>query len=530
MAGASRQARRLLDELKKQGVEKLPEQLAGEDQELAALDQEIGPDRARALQAQTGNQALQNILRRSGRLDGQGTDLEIEVEEEGQEQEGQELEETGPEEANLETSFAAALSSSDVGAAGASYDDQEAEWDIQYGGDGEPDAAPEAAPRREFRRTRNRRLPMRRDKKGVSAEEIEEELAELDLPPLARPEDPQGDEQMDALWGWLTDPAVLARAALEPEDLDPCPPPLARCVRMGGYLARAARDPLARGLGALTGPLPGGPGLASMVARAGALATVAGLIEAEEASIDTVNKAATLALEDDAVEHGRRAAHRCVKQRRLAAHFIFAEATKDLPPPQGDLPGKRPRPGRRAMGLLNAAIEEVVRPGPIPLAARMPRPSGGDDTADAATAEVDALLRSLTGALEPEGPERIGHETIAPLVHGIENLVNAAGRAQIEIAAAAIAVERATSTTLRRRISGLLKASDHELRSLARDAIGAGQALQPWLARPLDDAWPAIAEAEQRISAVRERLSRVRESSFAALGAFALVSEEAGAR
>ncbi|MCB9760849.1 MAG: hypothetical protein H6739_13510 [Alphaproteobacteria bacterium] len=524
MSAASRQSRRLLDELKKVKTETLPDQVAEEVQEVLTGDTEVSPDKAKHLQPQVGNQALVNLLRRAGRLENQGPQVEVEVEEEQEQEQDQEadLDEAGHE--SLEAAFAASL----AGGSMSSGQGMEGEdWEHDYGGD---DDAPPPPPRRrrEFRRERRRRVTMSRDRKQDDAQDADEgDLSELRLPPLSHPDDPRLDERMDALWGWLRDPLELSRAPLEPEDLVDCPPALARCIAMGRFLTDAGRTPLARSLAALSGPLPGSTSLAGHVARASAVATVAALVEAETTGLHAVNKAATVALEDDAVEHGRAAARTCIRQARLAAHFIFDEATRDE---EGQPPARKPpphAPPRRALGLLHAALDRVVGPGHLPAGPRFPRADGGDDTADDSTAELDALLQQLTGGLVPDDDPRVERDAVIKMVNGIEELVNAAGRTQIDIAAAAIAVERATDTRIRPRVRGLLRAADRELRQLARDALGAGRQIQALVDQPLELAQPTLDDGEVRLESVAGRLLRLRESSFAALGTVALNAEEA---
>lgn len=507
----------MLEQLKKVQPDLVTEQKNAEDQEISSLDQEIGPDRARALQSQVGNQSLVTLLRNNGRNDGPG--LEIEVEEAEEEGEAEQEQEADQELDRPESTFGASLA---AGVAPQSYDN--ADWDFQYGGDGDPEDAPPPPPKRRAFRRSGGSGGATRDPKVKGAEQEDEEELLGDLPPLAHPDDPQGDERFDALWGWLQQPEAMASADLQPEDLVDCPPELARCMLLGGFFQRSGRDPLSRALGSLAGPLPGGPGLASQVSRAAALATVAGLVEAERTGLHAANKAATLALEDDAYQHGLTAARICVRQSRLAAHLIFEHATAherhQLPAALANHP-----PGRHAAGLVEAAITAVMAAEAIPRAPRFAREFEEDQTSNAATAALDRLLRELTGAEEPEAQPLLDHTELEPLIHGIEDLVHAAGRVQIEVAAAAIAAEHATSTRIHTRVWGLLRAADRDLRQIAREMLHIGEELEARVGEPVGDAMPLIERSEHQLEDLVARVERLRESAVAALSRVTLSAE-----
>lgn len=514
MSSTSRQARReLLDQLKQQPKDKLPEKRPADDQEIIGPDQQIQPENARAAAAQLGNTALARMLREAGRQDGPALEIE-EVQEEEQDQE-EDQEEAWDEQ--LDTAFTAQVGS--MGVAGASMESED--WEHDYGGD--DDAPPPPPPRRPraFRRGWQPPNNQVRDRTVASPDEDPLELPEL--PPLAHPADPQGDERFDALWGCLTDPRPLVGPHLQPEDLVQPAEPLAIAQELGTFFARAARDPLARALGRVAGPLPGPATLACQSARAAGLATLAGVIEAGEGPVEPVNQAAVVALERDARARCRAAAHQCVQRARLAAHLIFDEATRAEDPPG---PGPQGGTGRRARGLIEAAILHTVRPWPLRPAQGYARGHAQDSTADADTADLDALLAELTGA--PSAPTVVEAEALQPLIDSTETLVGSAGRAQVELAAAALVVLRATGGGVRPRARALLRAADRELRELARSAVFTGRDLEAQLAQPLDTSETTLRRAEDSLHRLTRQLELLRESSFSALGAMALVGPDRG--
>ena len=511
MSSTSRQARReLLDQLKQVPKDKLPEKVPDLEQEIIGPDHQIQPENARAIANQVGNNALARMLKDAGRQEGPAIEIE-EVQEEEQEQE----EETEQEEAwdeQLESAFTAHMGG--VASAGMAMDAEE--WQHDYGGD--DDTPPPPPPRRvrQFRRGWNPANNQVRDRAGLPDEDAE--LPELeDLPELGHPDEPSQDERFDALWGWVQNTATLTDPDLQPERLIQPPDPLARCLQLGDFFARSARDPVARALGRLCGPLPGPNALSAQVARAAALGTRAGLVEAKDGPVEVVTQAAVIALEREARAQCRVAAHQCVQRARLAAHLVFDEASQGEASPG---PGPVQGAGRRAQGLMEAAIVHAVRPWPLRPPQGYAQRVGGDDTHNESTAELDALLAELTGAAPL--PTEVSSEDLQPLIDTTETLVGSAGRAQVEIATAALVVWRATGEDVRTRARALLRAADRELREIARGAVFTGRECEERIEQSLDEAEPVLRRAEATLERLHRQLGVLRESCFGALGQLAL--------
>jgi tetratricopeptide (TPR) repeat protein len=495
---SSREMRRRLEQQAAKGAE----DQSAQDQKQALdavqdLGQDMGAEQAASLQSTVGNADLSALLKDAGRTESVATAHEEEQEEEQEQDFGEELEGTGLEESLGDFLAGAGARESLVSGAGVE------ELSVLFGGDPE-DEPPPRPPKVRF----NRRLaPMG---PGMRRDEDEEapwqgELDASDLPPLERPGAPQGDERLDALWAWLQDPSASALPDLSPEALVDVPGALERCQTLGRFLAGACRDPLARALARMARPLFSSDSLADHVALAALMAEQAALVEARSAGLPATNRACALALEDDAPAVARRAARICMEQRKLQALLVSDVAMHNEPDtPLRDLTECSQR-GRR---LIEAALRFACPGAPIPDPGTHAAPSPDDGSADASTAEVDALLAELLG--DDAGPERLSDRHLEPWIRASDGLLLQAGRAQVELGAAAIAVRRVTGA--RPRVAVLLKRADKELRQTARQVTRAQNRAEALLGKPYDQAVAPLQRQEQALIDLADRARSLRDA------------------
>ena len=472
-------------------VEKAPERVEQEDQQVDFSGPEVAPDQAQGLQESVGNAALVAVLNEHGRsseLEPVGGDVEVEAG-------GFDFDEAFED-------FLAALGARER--LGGGYDVED--WRKLFGGDPDEDPPPRKPKRKRIRHLTVIASSMQpqEDDDGVP---IPESLHTHSIPPLGAVGPPRQDEQLDALWAWIRDPIASARAALEPEDLVRDEGPLERVATLGDFLASAAAEGLARSLGRLGRPLPGQRSLASQIARAASLVEVACLVEAEAiGSLSVVNRAASIALEDDCGLTARQAAVKLAP--RLNAERICRLALEEEPGPA--LPTTDVVEERGA-ALLEAAVGAAVRPQAIPPLDRHAAPGVADASADEATAGIDALL----GVEEPDPTLRF--EQIAVPLEAADGLLLLAGRSQVELAAAGIAVQRAGGSSPKGPVEALLRSCNLRLRDLARRTAADAAALEELVGEDYAAVHAELTEREGRLVQDAEDLLRYRDSALAAI-------------
>jgi hypothetical protein len=474
-------------EFKKHGVQKIDLSRAKDPkkelEELEKLEegQELSQEVAQRLQGNMGNQAIANMVGKGAAKTGGG----VELEEEQQVEEAVEVEEEGPE---MEGPTHGGSGSGGAGDGAGGAGDP---WDVGMLFDGPDDPDDEVGPTRRRTRWRPTRPDIERfnDDDGDWGEAgglLEEDVAPVDailnvLGPLgdaAR----SGDAIFDVVDAALGDPRAIGRRSWDAEDLidrTGALDPLGRPALIGRFLAVAAAALLARTRGrTLAGPAPAllgrRAGHAGAVARLTALATYAAASEGEP---NQTNRAIGVSLAVDAWPAAVSAARKAAARRRLHAPQIALMALEaaGMRADEDDRSGRLPEPSRLGgLGLLR-----LIPPGfipPIPPFERPGRPPAPHD--DDVMAALDAVMSRMTGGPDPTDtpPDPVvTWMSLEPTLDATEALVNAMGRAQVELAAAAVAVSRVRPGAPVRQT---LVHADRALRELARTAVDAADALR----------------------------------------------------
>jgi len=473
-----------------------------EKQELERLEegQEVSAQQAELLQPQIGNAALANLLARAGgQSAGAASSHEEEVAEEivesQDEEELQELEGEGPQYGG---------GGGGAGGAGGPNDP----WDLGrlFGGDDEGGGAEgggAAQPRLRASPIRELSDPFDEDPLPDEEEDspYEPHHQQIDalLPAVAPlPSSPRrGDARFLTPELDLLDARAIAGLPLSPEELahgDAALAPLARPLELARFLAAHGLSPttraLARGIagGASFFLLPS-TGSSGAAARLATMVLAALAQEAESASQGdapdelalATDRAARLALVREAWPLAVQTARELASTRRLRAPFIADAALAG----RLDTSEQRPEPTMPPDSLGGRALASLLPVSPLlfipPLASSPPPPLPEDDE----TAAIDALLAEWTGGADPRElpPDPVLEaEALEPALAAASDLVNAMGRAQVELAAGAIA---AREVNPRAAVRQVLIHGDRALRLLARDAVQAGDALAELRGAPL---------------------------------------------
>ena len=136
---------------------------------------------------------------------------------------------------------------------------------------------------------------------------------------------------------------------------------------------------------------------------------------------------------------------------------------------------------------------------------------------DPDVAAVDALLAEMTGGQSPTdlpAENRLEASQIAPILSGATELVNQMGKAQVELAAAAIAVAMIDPTV---SLRGTLMHADRALRELARSVVRQGDELHQATGAPLVVLEDLPTRAVDKIRASADALRALRTWSFNAI-------------
>ena len=252
--------------------------------DLRATIEGLDPRRARQLQGQVGNAALNQILAGQAteevlaRAQHAATRLAEQQAREHEEEQEEEREQEEAEQQEAQRLAAADLaptqSTSDEPPPGADVIDAVVRMaaDLLFDGeededdDDDPLGADDPEPRRN--RRRDRWLPERSD-------------SDEHLTPggrSVRRAEARGDERTSTVWCWLQEPAALVEPGFELDhllDAERVPVPLKRISKLAAQLERAARSAPVRALLRRVGPLEGPAGLAPLVARSAALIELA---------------------------------------------------------------------------------------------------------------------------------------------------------------------------------------------------------------------------------------------------------------
>ncbi|MDG1483775.1 MAG: hypothetical protein P8R54_29560 [Myxococcota bacterium] len=485
------------------------------ERELEHLEegQELSADQTATLQPQVGNQAILNLLNRLS--DASHSISNVELEEE-QEEEAQEQEQEEDLESELELRH---LSSGGGGGGGGASGNP---WEVGHLFGGEDDDPVDAPRRPQHRRAATRGDPSAL--KDPFEEEYPEGLSSDDLagidaalgPVAPRADRPRwGDARYQAVEGALLDPARLGRPALTPESLvgyGGPQDPLGRAAEIGRFLSRL--DPEAAVAALLVGPAPvlmtGASGYAGAAARLASLAVCAEAAEGGETDTDA---AVALALVRDAWPTAVEAAREAARRGRLHAPLIVAMVLGE----PVSLPAARARlvpPSR----LGGQALERVLPKSFIPVipVLKIDLPQAQPILNDALAA-ADAVLARMTGGHDPQDAPALPiltPEALRPILSAANALISALGKAQVEAAAAAIAVRKIRPDA---PIRSPLAHTDRALRELARGVIKAGRSLERNQGQPL---MQSRKPAERAIIALRDSaaaLDALRSWVFATL-------------
>lgn len=451
---------------------------------------ELAPEAAQNLQAKMGNQAINSMIAKNNGTEQQGPELEIEEEGQEVEEELPDQEEEGRETEEQRSSYGGSGGGGAGGGAGGQNP-----WDLEalFGGEDDGDGG-----------TRPRRRRMRpsaiRNFPGMGAQDLlpekqagdleSEDLSGIDalLGALGMPARPErwGDAVYQATEVALADPRRIGRrTAIEPEDLvdrTGLLDPIGRPAEIGRFLSEAGDGLLARSLArVLAGPcsalLPPATGHAGAAARLASLAVSACALEGGGQDTD---RAVSLALRRDAWPDAL-----AIAQELGAGGNLFAPAIAEgvLGGKGTILPDDEPEP---ASHLGGRALERVVPEGPrihVPELDLCPTRTVDED---ARVAALDDMLERLMGG-DPDAARDplLTAEALAPVLSAATALVGALGRAQVEVAAAGVAVRRVSP---RAPVQPILERADQVLRQLARGVVRDGRRLEKLVGTPVEQA------------------------------------------
>ena len=474
--------------------------------------QELSAEQTATLQPQMGNQAILNLLNRLQDASNSFSNIEMEEEQE-QEEEGLEQEEG----LESEMDFHHLGGGSGSGGGGGTG---EHPWEVGFLFGGDDDEGGPAAPRRRRRQQRARQ----QDEADDPFEEEFEELSKSDLSSIEvaigptqprRQQNRWGDAHYRAVEDSLMDPTRLGRQSLTPESLighSGPQDPLGRPAAIGRFLSTALPNSSVAGL--LSGPAPSLMTAAS--GYAGAAARLACLAVCAEASIGgekATDDAVALAMVQDAWPQAVEAARHAAKRGRLHAPLIAAMVLgepESLPAARMRLSTPHPLGGQ----ALERSVPDSFIP-PIPTINLTPPPP--PPAVDEALAAADAVLARLTGGpdpFDPPAPPTLTPESIRPVLRSANALMSAMGKAQVEAAAAAIAVRKIRKDA---PIRSPLAHTDKALRELARGVITAGRMLERIQGRPLMEVQDSAKNALQALRDGAAALGALRSWMFATL-------------
>jgi hypothetical protein len=301
--------------------------------------------------------------------------------------------------------------------------------------------------------------------------------------------------------------------------------PIGRATAIGRFLCRNATNEDSRSLARLTeGPaailLPTATGHAGAAAR---LATLTVCAEAQEGKDAHSDRAVAVALCRDAWTHAVESAYEVAKKGRVVAPQIV-EAAGEIMDESEDRPRFHTTHETMAsVRLATLALDTIIPTPMIPdipsLSFSVPPPRIADDPALAA---ADAALAQFTGAADATDlpSERLlDSTTLQPVLDAATALVNAMGRAQVEFAAATIALKRVRPGAHTRSI---LRHADTGLRQLARTVVLHGDKLHQAKGMPVaatgtkaDEAIVAMRQSAQSLISLRHWvLSSIAEALY----------------
>ena len=480
--------------------------------------QEVSPEVAERLQPQMGNLAVQALLTRtaSSTQTSTGTaDMEL----------AEEIGESVDEEYEGGDLSLPAMQMGGGGGDGLPGTHMPWEVGFLFGGDDEPTDTPKRK-----RRQRSRHIERQEEDENPDLPEDDHIPDDVDhiehtmgkTPPM-KEEFRAGDARYRVIEAGLSSPHAIGRRSLKPEsmvDRIDSLDPIGRATAISSFLSRHAASQLARALAtAVSGPasilVPEETGHAGAAARMASLTVCA---QATEGGGTAADSAVQIALSEDAWFEALDAARALAESGHVVAPEIVAraginpsgtEAANDRGTAKvADLPSIRL--GQHALKHLLPAVDLP----PIP---RIHIPSPKRPNHDPAVAAVDLLLEEMTGGQSPTdlpAENRLEAPLIAPVLKGATELVNQMGRAQVELAAAAIAISKINPKV---PIKGTLMHADRALRELARSVVRQGDELHRSTGAPLVVLDDLPERAVDKIRASAEALRALRAWSFSAI-------------
>lgn len=497
---------------------------AKQDMEALEEGKDLAPEAAQRVQNRMGNQALNNIMNRNNAApEAMGASVEMEEEEAQETEQEEELdkgEEEGAEHEETQRQFGGTGGAGGAGGAGDPWD-----LDHFFGGDDDPDGAGKPTRRRRLRPSAIRNFP------GMGAQDLlpqksKDALDDGDLDAIERALGPLGAATPDR-WGdavyqavdaAFADPRRLGRrTVIEPEDLIDSTgvlDPIGRPAEVGRFLGEAGDGLLSRSLArVLGGPsaslLPPATGHSGAAAR---LASLAVCCEALEGGGVTTDRAVAVALRRDAWPTAWEVAAKVhatgpLRAPLLLSTLLGAEAGEEvrLTDPLDTTPI-----GGRAVG-------RIIPEARLPVVPELELTGEAPPELDPEIAEIDALLNSMTGAAalnDPPDPN-LSMGEVGPVLEAATGLVNALSRAQVELAAAALAVRRVHPKA---PVRAVLVKADEALVQLARATVGAGRGLEKLIGQPRETSESNAIAFVNQMREVSSALGALRVWAFSSLG------------
>gem|GEM_PF-1448159 len=323
-----------------------------------------------------------------------------------------------------------------------------------------------------------------------------------------------GDSRFQAIEAGLTHVERVGQKTLSPESLIDRTDhldPIGRPAAIGRFLSTSATTLQARVLGRLiagpaTGVMPPSSGHSGAAAR---LATLTVAAEATEGSWEETDRCIALALVRDAWPDAVLAARIAAQKRRLVAPDILAQALGENAARTDRAPSDRE--SAAATRLATAALERIIPEAHVPhvppvLAHAEPPPPAADPAIAAADAALNRYTSGDSAADLPPDPV-LTKDAVRPLLDAATRLINAMGRAQVEFAAAALAIERVRPGSA---VGSTLRYGDRALRKLARNVVQQGDRLHQSVGTPLSTAGEMPKNIQVQLNASAEALRGLR--------------------
>jgi len=459
------------------------------DLERVEEGQEISADAAERLQPQMGNSAIQALLARTSSSTQSSTGTaELDLAEEVGQSEEEDFEGGSLDMPNVEMGG---------GGDGDGNPIEIAPWEVGRLFGGDDDAPPKPTPKRK-RKPVNRNFadeegaPTYDDEDLLPDDHIDHIETRLGETPRMREEFRSGDARYRAIETGLLKPHAIGRRELKPEsmvDRTDHLDPIGRSTAIGRFLGVSANRSDTRALArSIAGPASAL--LPSTTGHAGAAARLASLVVCAEASEEggiPTDNAVRLALCLDAWPSAIEAAGRLAKTGRVVAPEIVEAAGESLE--ETTLTEPRTHTTTEALTgvkLGQKALASILPESPVPTIPSLEfAPPPAPPIQDSALAAVDALLEEYTGGRAPSDlpqERRLQADRVQPILDAATALVNRMGQAQVELAAAAIALARVRPGSPAR---STLVHADQAMRELARSVVRHGDRLHRSTGAPL---------------------------------------------